>query len=766
MTGRDRDQTSGGTAPFKAPGKTAIIVQARYGSTRLPGKVLKPLAGKTVLEHVLTRCGRVAGIDVVVCATTDKAIDDPIAMEATSLGVTVFRGDESDVLARYLGAARLVDADIIMRVTSDCPLIDPKICADVLALRDVQQADYASNNMPRLFPHGLDCEAFTRAGLEAAAAAATDPYDREHVTPWLRRHPELKRANLTGPGWPANTHRWTLDYPEDYDFFDDVFRAASADRLQDMQSVLSLLASRPALSIVNAAHAVTPATGKRDAIVFRFDADQEIGTGHAMRCATLSNRFEELGWPCFWAVTKRTAAFLGSRLPASQAIVLSADTTAAQLTDISARAGKVAALVLDHYALPAGFDTAARSFARKIIWIDDFADRQLDADLVVNATPGIDAATYRPLLQRPAKIMIGGMAAPLRRQFGVARAAISQQRVAATSKIERVLISFGGVDPLNGTSLAVEACVDLLPGCQIDVVLGGNAPHLDQVIAVIETARAKGASIQLRREVADMAGLMAEADLCIGAPGTSTWERCCLGLPSILIGIAENQRRNADIVAKSGAAIVCGFLTTDPRDKILQQMKAALRRLADNHEHLSHMSDVAWQLSDGRGIDRIVVNSLPTVTLGEGIVLSARLVESADEGLLLTWQEAPETRRYALSPRIPTAAEHHIWLQAKLQSAADLFLIAEVADQAVGYVRLDWCGDNRGSPIYLISIATAPGHYRRGVAAAMLRLARNLAPGATLIAQILPTNTASISLFHGLGYQLRPDGYYWFLPAS
>lgn len=751
--------------PSKLRPKTAIIVQARYGSTRLPGKVLKLLAGKTVLEHVLTRCHRITGVDQVVCATTEKPVDDAIAAEAERLGITVFRGDESDVLSRYLGAARLVDADIIMRVTSDCPLIDPQICAEVLHLRESQKADYASNNMPRLFPHGLDCEAFTRAGLEAAAATATEPYDREHVTPWLRRQPQFKRANLTGPGWPANTHRWTLDYSDDYQFFDRLFEAGSAEQLQDMQGVLSLLSTRPDLSAINAAHAVAAAPCSRETVVFRFDADQTIGTGHAMRCATLSNRFEELGWPCFWAVTAKTAAFLGSRLPESQAIILSSAATETQLAEIAARAGKIFAMVLDHYALPAGFDSAARQIAGRIIWIDDFADRKLDADLVVSSTPGLDDSAYQKLLERPAKIMIGGAAAPLRRQFAVGRARMSE-RQAGLAAIDRVLISFGGVDPIDGTSLAIAAVASALPTCQIDVVLGSNAPHLDHVIAVIDQQQAAGTKIRLLRDVADMAGLMSEADLCIGAPGTTTWERCCLGLPSVLIGIAENQRRNAEILASSGAALVCGFLTTELRDEILRKLTSALRQIGLAPDRLADQSQLARTLCDGRGIDRVMVNALPPVELRDKALLSVRLAEATDEAILLTWQQAPETRRFALNPGVPTIAEHHAWFGAKLQSAGDLLLMAETGGAAAGYVRLDWRGDTRGSPLYLISIATAPGHYRRGVAAAMLQLARRLAPGATLLAQILPANTASIGLFRGLGYQLQPDGYYWSLPAS
>ncbi len=743
---------------------TAIIIQARYGSTRLPGKVLRPLAGKTVLEHVLTRCGSIDGIDRVICATTDKPVDDAIAAEAERLGVDVFRGDESDVLSRYLGAARLVDADVIMRVTSDCPLIDPEICAAVLRLRAERKADYASNNMPRLFPHGLDCEAFTRAGLEAAAAQATDPYDCEHVTPWLRRQPSLRRANLTGPGWPANTHRWTLDYPEDYDFFAAVFAAAPEEKIATMQPVLSLLAARPDLARINAARAVAANTSNRPAVVFRFDADRTIGTGHAMRCATLSSRFEEFGWRCHWAVTAATADFLGSRLPQAMAIVLPEGNTAAQVETIKAAAGPVQTLVLDHYGLESGFATAARDIAGHILAIDDLADRKLDADLVVNATPGIAAKAYDALLARPATIMIGGMAAPLRQQFAVRRAKALRQRANDAAGFDRILISFGGVDPLNGTALALKTAAAVLPQAAIDVVLGGNAPYIDAVAALVRNLASAGWQVRLLRDVADMAGLMAGVDLCIGAPGTTTWERGCLGLPSLLIGIAENQRLNAGIVAESGAGIVCGFLTTDTAEAVTERLSAALRELIGEPHRLTEMAAKAARLSDGRGVDRIILNCLPPLSLADGARLTLRLAEADDEAMLLDWQSAPETRRFALNPAVPTAAEHHAWYTAKLQSAADLLLFGCIAGEAAGYVRLDWRGDNRGSPMYLISIATAPGQYRRGIGQGMLRLARSLLPGATLLAQVMDGNDASVALFTGLGYRLQPDGYYWLPP--
>jgi len=235
-------------------GKVAIIVQARMGSTRLPGKVMERIAGRTVLELVLTRCRAVPAAGHVVCATTTKADDDRIAQVAGALGAIVVRGDERDVLGRYVIAAREVDADTVMRVTSDCPLIDPEVCAAVLNLRAAVDADYTANNMPPSWPHGLDCEAFTRNALEAAHAEAEAPEDREHVTPWLRRAPGLKRANLPIGGPSCADQRWTLDTPEDLAFLRSL-ADAMGDRFATAgwREVLAVLRDRPDIVAINRA---------------------------------------------------------------------------------------------------------------------------------------------------------------------------------------------------------------------------------------------------------------------------------------------------------------------------------------------------------------------------------------------------------------------------------------------------------------------------------------------------------------------------------
>ncbi|MEM5581300.1 glycosyltransferase family protein [Roseibium sp. AS2] len=201
--------------------RTVAIVQARMGSSRLPGKVMMRLGPKTVLAHCLDRCKAISNVDEVVCATVDTPDCDPIADEAERLGCSVFRGNETDVLARYVGAARAAEADVVLRVTSDCPVIDPQVCAEVVYALIQYQADFATNNAPPSFPHGMDVEVVRTWALEAAWDNNPTTHEREHVMPAVRGNPGLKKLNVHAASMPgAENLRWTLDTPQDLEFFE------------------------------------------------------------------------------------------------------------------------------------------------------------------------------------------------------------------------------------------------------------------------------------------------------------------------------------------------------------------------------------------------------------------------------------------------------------------------------------------------------------------------------------------------------------------
>ena len=233
--------------------RVAAIVQARMGSTRLPGKVLAPLGGRSILARVTSRLARCRSIDEVVVATTDQAADDPLAAAAHALGVSVVRGSCDDVLARYLRAARCVEADVIVRVTADCPLIDPGVVDLVVAALVARPAvDYASNTHRRPFPRGLDCEAFHRDTLERIARLATSSPAREHVTAFVLEQPQLFRVRQVVSDRDDSDLRLTVDTPDDLALIRALDETLARERVPTWQAVVAHLRAHPVLVAINA----------------------------------------------------------------------------------------------------------------------------------------------------------------------------------------------------------------------------------------------------------------------------------------------------------------------------------------------------------------------------------------------------------------------------------------------------------------------------------------------------------------------------------
>jgi spore coat polysaccharide biosynthesis protein SpsF len=223
--------------------KTAVIIQARMGSSRLPGKVLLPLGRRLALDHVIERARAARNVDQVVVATSTLGTDDPIAEYCLTRGIACSRGSESDVLARYLHAMRQFPSEIVVRLTADCPLTDPFIIDELVAtLKDSAPAlDYHSNTLPpRRIPHGLDVEVFRREALERAGREAVRPEEREHVTPYIYRHPELFRITQAHMPQDLSGHRWTLDTEADRRLLDNILTELKPGnyRWQDSLAVL------------------------------------------------------------------------------------------------------------------------------------------------------------------------------------------------------------------------------------------------------------------------------------------------------------------------------------------------------------------------------------------------------------------------------------------------------------------------------------------------------------------------------------------------
>jgi spore coat polysaccharide biosynthesis protein SpsF len=210
--------------------KTLVVIQARTGSSRLPGKVLTPLAGAPLLERMVERVRAASTPSEIVVATTEDPADDPIVALCRKMGTRVFRGHATDLLDRHHGAALEAGADAIVKIPSDCPLIDPAAIDRVIGtfLAPDASYDFVSNLHPPTWPDGNDVEIFSMGALLVAHAEAKRPHEREHTTPFLWDHPE--RFHIGNVRWETGldlsmTHRFTIDYPEDYTLIQAVYEA-------------------------------------------------------------------------------------------------------------------------------------------------------------------------------------------------------------------------------------------------------------------------------------------------------------------------------------------------------------------------------------------------------------------------------------------------------------------------------------------------------------------------------------------------------------
>lgn len=238
------------------------ISQARLGSTRLPGKVLMPIHGKPLLWWHLTRLKRARRLDGVILATTEAPGSDPIAAIAAELDIPVHRGSEQDVLQRFIGAAAQAGAATIVRVTSDCPLIDPALIDQVIELYLAHRPDghYVSVDVER-FPRGLDTEVLSRAALEAAWAESRDPFEHEHVTPFIWRRQERFGFHQLSPSEPLGRFRLCVDEAADLALVERLVGELAPRRPEfGWRDCVAMLAADPVLAGLNAGVTQKPAS--------------------------------------------------------------------------------------------------------------------------------------------------------------------------------------------------------------------------------------------------------------------------------------------------------------------------------------------------------------------------------------------------------------------------------------------------------------------------------------------------------------------------
>lgn len=340
--------------------------------------------------------------------------------------------------------------------------------------------------------------------------------------------------------------------------------------------------------------------GGEQLAVFRFDAGPHLGGGHAMRCLTLAEGLRHAGWQCRFAVAEGTLETVPRLHPYSAdclELAVAPDEEPDQIGSWLDAEG-CDLLVSDHYQRDAGFEHACRSVARLIMVIDDLADRDHDADLLLDQNLGRAVDDYKDRVPAHCRMLIGPRYALLRPGFAACRDDAIRDR-SRRAGVERILISLGLADPRGLTLQALRAVRDCGFSGDVDVVVGGGAPD---IASVHQLAAEMGNRVRVLSDVEDMAWLMRHADLAIGAGGSTAWERCALGLPSIVCVIAENQRAIAAALGRAGAGVVLDGDVSGLSRELTQALKAILSDPA----RIEDMRAAAAEICDGLGVSRVM----------------------------------------------------------------------------------------------------------------------------------------------------------------
>jgi UDP-2,4-diacetamido-2,4,6-trideoxy-beta-L-altropyranose hydrolase len=491
-------------------------------------------------------------------------------------------------------------------------------------------------------------------------------------------------------------------------------------------------------------------------IVIRCDASDTMGGGHAMRCLTLANALAGKGAEVVFVTASMPVALeeriAGAghrieRIPPSPDLQregseweeppLSAE---AQVTDAIATgvaAGRSDWTIVDHYLLDAHWHSAARAFADHVLVIDDLANRSCDCDILLDQTFGRSAEDYRELVPRDARVLAGATYALLRPEFARERSAALKRR-RRDEGVRRILISMGTADPDGITARILHGVLAVVPECAIDVILGSEASSLDHVRRLADSSPRISVHVNSER----MAELMRDADIAMGAAGTTSWERCCLGLPTITHVLAENQRLVAANLERAGATVVADTLDTIP---------LVLRRLVDDEHMRLSITAAAAAIVDGFGVERLCkqIFGSSKVDLSQ---LRLRPAESSDKEALWLWRNDPLMRAMAKGHQPIIWSEHARWFDGVMESGRTTLYIANLSSEAAAMVRFD----ERGSEA-LVSINVAPSLRGQGVGTAALIRACDAYerdhPAVAIIAEIRHSNTASKSAFRAAGFE-------------
>jgi UDP-2,4-diacetamido-2,4,6-trideoxy-beta-L-altropyranose hydrolase len=457
--------------------------------------------------------------------------------------------------------------------------------------------------------------------------------------------------------------------------------------------------------------------------VFRADGGPGTGMGHLVRSAALAEELRRRGWATWLASRAMPTSFAEQQEASGCGLIPLAGDQEAEFATMSRMLGARSAwVVLDHYGLGADWLQGARRITEARLVLDDLRDRKLECEIVVNPWFVGGRGAYAELAPG-ARLLLGPAFALVRSEFLVARGSAPARSFDA---VRRILISLGGTDPEGATGRVIDEVLTSAPWAEVDVLLG----HATRTARVPATDR-----VHVYVDPPDVPALMLAADLAVGAGGGMTWERCAIGLPSLIVAVADNQREQSEMVAASGAARYLGPLAALEPGAIAAAVAGVLE--ADVR---GEMARCGQALVDGLGCVR-VADQMEGVSLRPATGDDARRV----------WEIAndPAVRLASISTDSIPWESHRRWFTARLASGEPL-LVAEIGSRSVGYVRFDDRPDGTE-----VSMALDPRH-RGGLGGRVLRTACDwwdaVHPGTRLLARIKTDNQASLRAFLGSGF--------------
>jgi len=563
------------------------------GSTRLPGKVLRPVAGKPLLWHIIHRLQASRLIADIAIATTVNPLDEAIVEFGAAHGVTVIRGPEDDVLTRFAKAAEILDADIIVRVSSDAPFLDARFIDHLVISMIEQGGDYV------LMEEGAPCahegvDPLTRRALDKLMLhASDDPAAREHVTGYFKLHPDFVRV-ARAPAYPLLAReggRLTIDTPDDLAFVEAVHDRLHAKAGEaSLSDLLLLLEREPELRTINGHVKQKPILPSGGLALIRCDGGGKFGYGHVKRMVALARALrdcESIG--VLFALNGTPDAALPIRRAGFEAMMIDS------LDGLSALIRKQSPdlLLLDGREGPSrGELEALRRDIPVVAMIDDGSDTRLAADF----------AYYPPVPQAKALDWTGARTVPrIGWEWSLLGLNPHLTPVNAMSARPTLLVAMGGSDPMGLTLRAAQALMPLDPIFRIRFVIGTGMADAAKVAAHVVSLKGNYETVE---GADDLATEYAAADLALCAFGVTAYELAAFGVPAIYLGLTDDHARSASAFEAAGMGQSLGVAAGVSDNDILAAVKALMSDAARRRE----MRNAGFATLDGNGAARIAAD--------------------------------------------------------------------------------------------------------------------------------------------------------------